>query len=296
MPTPLVKTPKRKNTRTKFCRSSTTPKTPTPNLTPQRKRKALEDLNPQLEKTPKKNCQPTSQTRKPPPKQWLEFTSVEGKIILMKTVDKGQAKSTRKRKSKKSIPTPYTPTKPTPTPTPLESGKCRQNKLAMEIETYISPRKTYLKKQLTKKSKPQEEMEKVRSSLRPPPTNTSRPPPPSSCSSNRSSEKMFSSQVVTDTGKTPINSTNQGEKSEGCILGKENILENGTLKILINKFEKTEPYINISKPEERKNNQITAGGTARNLIVCKISKISSLRIQESADISATQPMGGIRKK
>ena len=74
----------------------------------------------------------------------------------MKTVDKGQAKSTRKRKSKKSIPTPYTPTKPTPTP--LESGKCRQNKMVLEIETYISPRKTYLKKQLTRKSKPQEEM------------------------------------------------------------------------------------------------------------------------------------------
>ena len=224
----------------------------------------------------------------------------------MKTVDKGQAKSTRKRKSKKSIPTPYTPTKPTPIP--LESGKCRQNKMVLEIETYISPRKTYLKKQLTKKSKPQEEMEKVRSSLRPPPTNTSRPPPSPSCSSNRSSEKRFLSQVVTDTGKTPINSTNQGEKSEGCILGKKNILENGNLKILINKFEKTEPYINISKPEERKNNQITAGGTSRNLVVCKIS---SLRIQDthnvnisknsnwptqSANISATQPMGGIRKQ
>jgi hypothetical protein len=136
-------------------------------------------------------------------------------------------------------------------------------------------------------------MEKVRSSLRPPPTNTSRPPPSPSCSSNRSSEKRFLSQVVTDTGKTPINSTNQGEKSEGCILGKDFFLENGNLKILINKFEKTEPYINISKPEERKNNQITAGGTARNLIVCKIS---SLRIQKSANISATQPMGGIRKQ
>ena len=292
-----------------------------PGLTPQRKRKATEAINQTLEKTPKKNCQPQSQItprNKPlpelsqPPRicqpksqEWLEFTRVGGKMILMKTIDIGQAKSTRKRKCTKHtpqttnanpMPTPHPPTHQHQPTTP-RSGQCRQKKVAIKTEEYQSPRQTYLKNKPQRKPGPEEEMERVRNKLRRPPSSSSRKPssPSSSPTTSSSSSKLSA---------TP-HSISQCETSEGSLSGKENSTRNEKLKILKNIFEKSEPYVNHSKPERKI--ETSQGGKPRNTVVCKpseqsikfknphnqnIFKISDW-LTKPITSSAAQPMGGI---
>ena len=147
-PAPAV--PKKSQEKTTHLRKSLPP------ITPQKKRKPdnLDELvtlkspktpklsqeeEPQRKKNcqPKKICQPKAKLF--PHKVWNEFTKIDGKILLMKTIDVGQAKSTRKPKISAHHPPSQTIQNP-------EMPKCKKK---AEIDTCFPtdqkrPRRRYL--------------------------------------------------------------------------------------------------------------------------------------------------------
>ena len=117
-----------------------------PPLTPQRKRKQeSEDLQPenapktprmrQENQKPKKNYQPRPEKSR---RTWNEFTKIDGKLVLMRTIDLGLIRSTRK-------PRPH----PAPTAQSKQEMKILKLKKIYQIDPLpppnpVTPRRKYL--------------------------------------------------------------------------------------------------------------------------------------------------------